>query len=102
MNATPVPDGPGNSAKSLALSRGWRVCRAFRLRIFGCENSLSYVLDHLEYFSFGGKPHALLTHSYASRKIIDRFAREHGLLTEYLPASWHNEKCLAVILTRAK
>jgi hypothetical protein len=58
------------------------------------------VFDHLQIAVEGRRPVAVLTHSYAKREEIERYAAESCVRAEFLPWSWWNPgNCIAVLFT---
>lgn len=82
---------------AFAKSRGWR----FNKKAWAYGSSF---IDHAEFFdSPDQKRFALVTHSYASKEDLARYAAQRGYHAELLPFSWHNPYfsggCRAVVFT---
>jgi hypothetical protein len=73
-----------------------------QLRKYGLPRwSAHPVVDHPEILvNDKRQPIALLSHSYATREQIERYAVEHNQSAEFLDFSWYNpSRCVAVLFT---
>lgn len=79
---------------AFAKSRGWRFNKkawAYDLARDASASNGAWFIDHAEFFdSPDQKRFALVTHSYASKEELARYAAQRGYHAELLPFSWHN------------
>jgi hypothetical protein len=101
------------ACKEFATARGWKHldCKYFSLdqlrtgrtrrRPEDYEGDVRGCIDHPDFFAAGGRPVAIVSHTYDLLPSCIDFAKKERLGLEVLPGSWYFPGgCLGLVLTR--